>query len=87
MDRNLLGKWAGDVGGTRIEILFNSDESFDTNIPFGGGTETFGVWLDKGGELLLTLEAGQLGFRYSISGNTLKLTNAKTGMSMELLKS
>ena len=86
MDKKLIGNWAGSAGGSRIEILFNSDGSFDTNIPFAGGSESFGVWMDKGGELLLTLEAGQLGFRYSISGNTLNLTNAKTGAAIKLTK-
>jgi len=84
MDKNLLGNWSAFADGIHIEILFNSDGSFDTNIPFAGGSETFGVWLDKEGELLLTLEAGQLGFRYSISGSTLYLTNAKTGANLEL---
>ena len=87
MDRNLLGSWSGNLGGSRIEILFNSDGSFDTNVPFAGGSETYGVWMDKGGELLLTLEAGQLGFRYSVSGGTLSLTNVATGMEVELYKS
>ena len=86
MDYRLHGNWIGYVDDIRIEILFNSDGSFDTNFPFAGGSETFGVWLDKEGELLLTLEAGQLGFRYTVIENTLKLTNVKTGIQMELSK-
>ena len=86
MDKKLVGNWTGSAGDSRIEITFNSDGSFDSNIPFGGGTEKFGVWMDKEGELLLTIETGHLGFRYSISGNTLNLTNVKTGKGMALSK-
>ena len=86
MDMRLIGRWVGYPGGDKIEILFNSDGSFDTNVPFAGGSETFGVWKDKEGELLLTLEAGHLGFIYLIDEDTLSLTNVKTGVSMDLAK-
>ena len=86
MDTLLIGRWVGYPGGDKIEILFNSDGSFDSNMPFGGGSETFGVWRDKDGELLLTVETGQLLFRYSISGSTMNITNLKTNLSLEMSK-
>lgn len=86
MDTRLIGRWVGYPGGDKIEILFNLDGSFDSNMPFGGGSETFGVWRDKEGELLLTVETGHLAFRYSINGSTMNITNLKTNVSMEMSK-
>ena len=86
MDKKLVGDWGGDAGGSLVEIFFYSDGTFETNILLGGGDENFGVWKTKGDELLLTFEAGMLGFRYRINANSLVLTNVKTGGSMELSK-
>lgn len=77
---SLVGTWAGEVEGVSVSMTFNEDKTGSMSIM--GGLMTVGfTYTDDNGKVVMTPEEDKedymsfTEFEYSVSGNTLTLTD------------